>query len=88
MKRVMAIGAGLGVLVAGFWAIYAAGTFPSALRSQPMIWDMIQVTCPILFASIHLHFGVRLYWVLAANAATYAFVAFIAETLRRQFRHA
>jgi len=32
------------------------------------------------------HFGLHFYWVLAANAATYALLGLIMETLRQRMR--
>jgi len=85
MKYRIAIWAIAGFLVAGFWALYAASTFPSPLISaQPMVWALIDITCPIAFASMHFHFGVKLYWVLLANAASYGLFGLVVEGLRRQ----
>ena len=78
-----------GSLVAGLWAIYAAATFPEQLISAgPLLWTLINVTCPIAFASVHFHFGIKLYWVVVANAATYALIGLVVESLRQQFSHA
>ena len=88
MSRILAVWAGLGVLVAVFWAFYASATFPSSLQANPLLWNLAQITCPPAFVSAHFHFPLRLYWVVLANAAIYAFVGFAIETLRRQVRHA
>jgi hypothetical protein len=78
-----------GVVVAGFWALYAVLTFPTALSSAPpIVWTLINVTCPVAFASFHFHFGIKLYWVLLANAASYALFGLAMERLRQQFSHA
>jgi len=83
MKRRIAIWAGPGLLVAGCWALYAFPTFPSAITpAERIVWTLVNVTCPIVFAGFHFHFGIKLYWVLLANAAMYAFVGLIVETLR------
>ena len=74
-------------LVAGCWALYAFTTTPPALTSADPIMTLVELTCPVGLASIHFHFGVSLYWSLVANAATYAFVGLIVESLRRQRRH-
>ena len=39
---------------------------------------------PIVLVGSYFHFGVSLYWVLLANAATYASVGWIVEGLRQQ----
>ena len=89
MKRRIVIWAIAGFLVASLWAVYAAATFPSPLISaQPIVWTLINITCPVAFASFHFHFGIKLYWVLLANAATYGLFGLAVESLRQQFRHA
>jgi hypothetical protein len=88
MKREIVIWTMAGFLVAGLWALYATSTFPSPLRSQGMVWTLINLTCPIVFVGRHFHFGVKLYWVLLANAATYGLFGLAAESLRQRFSHA
>jgi len=88
MKYRIAMWAGAGLLIAGGWALYASATSPPAMTSGDPIWPLVEVTCPIAFASIHLHFGVSLYWSLLANAATYALIGGIVEALRKSLRHA
>ena len=89
MKRRIAIWASAGFLVAGLWALYSASTFPSPLISAtPIVWTLINITCPIAFASFHFHFGIKLFWVLLANAATYGLIGLIVESLRQQLDHA
>ena len=84
MKRRIVIWATAGFLIAGLWAVYAASTFPSPLISaQPIVWALINITCPIAFASMHFHFGVSLYACLIANAATYGLVGLAIESVRR-----
>ncbi len=76
-------------LVAGPWALYAASKFPSRLISaQPMVRTFLNMTCPIAFSSFHFHIGLRLYWVLLANAATYGLFGLAGESLRRHFSQA
>lgn len=89
MNRRIAIWAIASFLVAGFWALYAASAFPSPMISAPpILWTLIDVTCPIVFAGFHFRFGVQLYWVLLANAATYALLGLAVKSLRQQFSHA
>ena len=85
MKYRIAIWALVGVLVAGFWSLFAFATFPSADRMRE-VWALVTFTCPI--AIFGRHHAVTLYEALAANAVTYAVVGLFAETLRRQLRHA
>ena len=88
MTRRLSIWAGLGVLVAVLWAVYAASIFPRSILSVPGMSMIAQITCPIYSASLHFHFAVKFYWAVLANAATYAILGMFAETLRRQLRHA
>ena len=89
MKRRIALWATAGFLVAALWAVVAAVTSPTPLNlTQPILWTFIEVTCPIVFASMHFHFGVHLFWVLVANTATYAVVGLVFEAFREQLRHA
>jgi hypothetical protein len=85
MRYRIAIWAIAGLLVAGFWALFAFATFPS-IDSVRDAWVLITVTCPV--ALLGMHHAVSLYEVLAANATTYALIGLIVEILRRQLHHA
>src|ERR1035438_3331395 len=52
------------------------------MSSTEPILTLARFTCPVVFAGSYFHFGLRFYWVLLANAATYALVGLIVETLR------
>jgi len=84
----LGIWAGVGALIALFWAAYLALTFPQSILSMPVVSMIAQITCPIAAASLHFHFGVKLYWVVLANAATYAIFGTFVEAIHRQVRHA
>ena len=86
MKYRIAMWAGTGFLVAGFWALFAIATFPSTSERMRDVWTLISLTCPVAIAGER--YPISLYEVLAANAATYAMVGLIVETLRQQLRHA
>jgi hypothetical protein len=88
MKRKIVIWVIAGFLVASLWALYVTATFPNPLRDQPIVWTLINITCPVAFASFHFHFGIKLYWVLLANAATYGLFGLAVESLRQQLSHA
>jgi len=88
MKYRIAMWASAGLLVAGCWNLYALATFPIQMTSEPIVWTLVRLTCPIAFASFYFHFPVSIYWFFLANAATYALVGLIVETLRRQLHHA
>jgi hypothetical protein len=87
MNRRIALWALAGFLVAGFWAVYATLTSAPSLTAGDPIWPLVEFTCPIAAASIHLNFGVSLFWSLAANAATYALLGATVETLRKRLLH-
>jgi hypothetical protein len=84
MKYRIGMWAGTGFLVAGCWALYAFATTPPALTSADPIMTLVRFTCPIAILSFY---PIRLYWVLLANAATYALVGLIVETLRQRLNH-
>jgi hypothetical protein len=88
MKRRIALWAGAGFLVASFWAIYALATNPPSMTSADPMVALVEVTCPIVFASIHFHFPLGLYSSLVANAATYALIGLALEPFRRQLHFA
>ena len=88
MKSRIAMWASAGLLVAGCWNLYVLATFPIQITSEPIVWTLVRLTCPIVFAGFHSHFPVSIYWVLLANAATYALVGLIVETLRLRLHHA
>ena len=80
--------ASAGFLIAGFWALYAFATTPPAMTSADPILTVVEFTCPVAFASLHLHFGVSLYWSLLANASTYALIGRTVETMRQRLNQA
>ena len=86
MKYRIAMWASAGFLVAGFWALFALATFPSTNERMRDVWALVCLTCPIAMAGRH--HPMSLYEVLAANAATYALVGLIVESLRRKLNHA
>jgi hypothetical protein len=82
MKYRIFIWAGIGFLVAGFWAFYFFPTAPIPITSAEPMWTLARLTCPVVFASFYLHFPIGFYWTLLANAATYVLFGLIVETLR------
>jgi len=77
---------GTGFLVAGFWALFAIASFPSASERMRDVWTLISLTCPVAMAGTH--YPISLYEALAANTATYALVGLIVELLRYRLHHA
>jgi len=84
MKYRIGIWAAAGFLVASCWALYAFATTPPAMTSADPIMTLVELTCPVVLVSMRLHFGISLYWSLVANAATYALIGLMVETLRRK----
>jgi hypothetical protein len=81
MKYRIAIWAIAGVLVSGYWALYAFATMPTMLFAKPEIMILVRLTCPIAILS---QYPISLSSVLLANAATYGFVGLIVEMSRRR----
>ncbi len=79
MKYRVGAWASAGLLVAALWALYL---FPTTPMGSTPILTLVRFTCPVVFAGSYFHFGLRFYWVLLANAAAYALVGLILETLR------
>jgi len=82
MNYRIAMWAGAGFLVAGFWALFAIATFSSTSERMRDVWTLLSVTCPIAIAGMH--YPISFYETLAANAVTYALVGLIVETLRHK----
>jgi hypothetical protein len=84
MKYRIALWASVGFLVAVGWALYAFVSAPPAMTSADPIVSLVELTCPVVFASIHFHFALGLFWSLLANAVTYGLIGLIVEILRQQ----
>lgn len=81
MKSRIAIWASAGALVAVFWAIYVVSTHTNTLATPGVLSTLADLTCPIVLLR---HHAVSLGLVLLANAATYAFVGIIVESIRHR----
>ncbi len=88
MKCRIATWASVGLVVAGCWALYLFVRGIPLTSAEPLVYTLSRFTQPIALVSLYLHFGVRFYWVLLANAATYALVGLIVETLRQKLNPA
>jgi hypothetical protein len=87
MKYRIAIWASAGFLVTGCWALY----FAMRSKDHPIdaiVYALGFLTQPFVLVSFYFHFPLSVYWVLAANAATYGLVGVIVETLGQQLHHA
>jgi hypothetical protein len=82
MKYRIAVWASAGFIVAGCWALYAFATAPFTNERMRDLWPLVSFTCPVQIAGSY--FPLSLYWVLLANAATYALVGLMVETLRKK----
>jgi hypothetical protein len=84
VKYRIAIWAAAGFFVASGWAVYLS----VASKDHPIesiVSVVIRLTCPV--AIIGSHYPITLYSSLVVNAATYALVGLVLETLRRQLNH-
>ena len=79
MKSRIAMWAGAGFLVAGFWAIFSLIMRPPALTSSDPLWTLIDFTCSIALLRSH---PISVYTTLVANAATYGFFGLLVESVR------
>ena len=79
-----ACGQGMGFLVAGCWALYFAWRSKDN-PIEPMVYTLACLTQPIALLRSYPR---NVYLVLFANAATYAMVGLIVETMRRRLNHA
>jgi hypothetical protein len=80
MKYRIAMWATVGCLIASSWAVLSLVIHVS--QADPVLWNLAQWTCPIVFLGFYLHVGLRFYWVILANGATYALIGTMVEALR------
>ncbi len=80
MKLRIAIWAGVGALVVVLWTLYISATSPTHPGN---LWILACLTCPISLAR---QYSLSLNFVLLFNAATYALVGTVVETMRRQHK--
>lgn len=82
MKSRIAIWATLGALVVVAWRVYISATLSNPLGTGGPGRALAYLTCPIAIASRHPQ---SFYFVLVVNAATYALVGIVVETMRRYY---
>ena len=82
MKLRIAIWAAVGALVVALWSLYFASAHARPLGAM---WILVDLTCPIALARHHHQLSV--YLVVVINAATYALVGIVVETLWRRYKH-
>ena len=88
MKYRIVAWAFVGFAVAGCWAFYAFANAPATMMSREPLLTLIEFTCPVVLVSFYFNVGVSVYATLVVNAATYALLGLIVETLRRRLHHA
>ncbi len=52
--------------------------------ADPILCNFALLTQPAVLAGSHLHVGMRFYWVLLANGATYALLGLLVESSRKK----
>jgi hypothetical protein len=85
MKLRIAIWTGVGALVVVLWRIYISATLSNPLGTGGLGRALVYLTCPVAMARQHPQ---GFYFVLIANAATYALAGVVVETMRRRYRAA
>ena len=80
MKLRISIWAAAGALVVAFWTLYISAMAPAA---HGTMWTLAYLTCPIALAR---HSALSFYFVLLANAATYALVGVVVEVMPGHFQ--
>jgi hypothetical protein len=83
MKCQIAIWGTQGALVVVGWSLYIYAISPVQLVTQGTVWILACLTCPIALAH---RYPLSFYFVLLANAVTYALVGVIVETIRRHYQ--
>jgi hypothetical protein len=82
MKSRIAIWAAVGAIVVLAWRVYISATLSNPLGTGGLGRALIYLTCPIAIAGQHPQ---SFYFVLIANAATYALAGVVVETMRRYY---
>ncbi len=83
MKNRIGTWASAGFLVASFWAVFFL-LYPRTFPIERITWTLAVISQPIALAGFYFHIGLRWYVVVLANAATYALLGLMVETMRRR----
>jgi hypothetical protein len=83
MKSRIAIWASAGALVVVGWSLYISAISPIQITAKAVAWTLACLSCPIALAH---RYPLSIYFVLLANAATYALVGVVVETIRRHYQ--
>lgn len=80
MRLRIAIWAIVGALVVVCLRFYLQSIFPNSLAANRPALDLVYLVCPIALLG---HYALNFYSVLLINAATYAVIGWVVETIRR-----
>jgi hypothetical protein len=80
IKLRIAVWAGVGALVVVLWTLYISATSTTPLG---IVRSLAYLTCPISLAR---RYALGFHFVLLMNAATYALVGTVVETMRRHYK--
>jgi hypothetical protein len=83
MKLRIAIWATVGAIVVVVWRIYISATLSNPLGTGGLGRALVYLTCPIAIARQQHPQG--FYFVLIANAVTYALAGVVVEAMRRYY---
>lgn len=83
MKSRIAIWASVGAVIVVAWRVYISATLSNPLGTGGLGRVLVYLTCPIAIA--RQQHPQSFYFVLIANAATYALAGLILETARRYY---
>ena len=83
MKNRIAIWATVGAIVVVVWRVYIWATLSNPLGTGGLGRALVYLTCPIAMGRQQHPQG--FYFVLIANAATYALAGVVVETTRRYY---
>ena len=83
MKNRIAIWASAGALVVFGWSLYISAISPIQITAKAVAWTLACLTCPIALAH---RYPLSIYFVLLTNAATYALVGVVVETIRQHYQ--
>jgi hypothetical protein len=86
VKTRIAIWAGVGFLAASVWALLAYATSPEfflQVMREPVVRAVLYLSCPIAYLR---QYPMKLWSVLLINAATFALLGLLVETVRAKSR--
>jgi hypothetical protein len=82
MKSRIAIWAAVGAVIVVVWRVYISATLSNPLGTSGLRRAFVYLSCPIAMGHQHPQ---GFYFVLLANAATYALAGVVVETAHRYY---